>query len=200
MSFSCTRTLTRQSCTTDPNLNAHSYFYNMSLVKVSECVWVFTFNYCLVRIPEQRASCLSFISSQIPVVEMSQVSGFLVGFWANSLNSLNSQLILSRNSFLDSSLEIVSLLEKKIPVSLFYTLFQINVTPQSDWPVPSEHNTSCLNVVKNVSACSFSLLITVFLPLKNECVQSFYSPLFCFPYRWSLSLDTRVEGNSHMQM
>ncbi|TWW81311.1 Tectonic-1 Precursor [Takifugu flavidus] len=59
VSFSCTRTVTRQSCSTDPNLNAHSYFYNMSLTKIA-------------------------------------------------------------------------------------------VTPQSDWPVPSEHNSSCLNVVKKV--------------------------------------------------
>ncbi|XP_029693794.1 tectonic-3 isoform X2 [Takifugu rubripes] len=72
VSFSCTRTVTRQSCSTDPNLNAHSYFYNMSLTK-------------------------------IPVVEMKQVSDFLIA-----------------------------------------------VTPQSDWPVPSEHNSSCLNVVKKV--------------------------------------------------
>ncbi|TKS89851.1 Tectonic-3 Precursor [Collichthys lucidus] len=33
-SLSCTRMLTPQSCTTDPNLNAGSYFFNMTLIKV----------------------------------------------------------------------------------------------------------------------------------------------------------------------
>lgn len=34
---------------------------------------------------------------------------------------------------------------------LLYLLFQIPVAPLSDWPVPSEQNNSCLNVVKKVS-------------------------------------------------
>ena len=34
-SLSCTRTVTPQSCTTDPNLNARSYFSDLSLLKVS---------------------------------------------------------------------------------------------------------------------------------------------------------------------
>ncbi|KAF1373907.1 hypothetical protein PFLUV_G00243800 [Perca fluviatilis] len=34
VSLSCTRMLTPQSCTTDPNLNARSYFSNLSLIKI----------------------------------------------------------------------------------------------------------------------------------------------------------------------
>lgn len=35
VSLSCVRMLTPQSCTTDPGLNAHSYFSDLSLIKVS---------------------------------------------------------------------------------------------------------------------------------------------------------------------
>ncbi|XP_018542791.1 tectonic-3 isoform X2 [Lates calcarifer] len=72
VSLSCTSMLTPQSCTTDPNLNAHSYFSDLSLIK-------------------------------IPVDETVQVSDFL-----------------------------------------------IPVTPLSDWPAPSQQNSSCINVVKKV--------------------------------------------------
>ncbi|XP_032358354.1 tectonic-3 isoform X2 [Etheostoma spectabile] len=72
VSLSCTRMLTPQSCTTDPNLKARSYFSNLNLIK-------------------------------IPIVEAAQVSDLL-----------------------------------------------IPVTPLTDWPVPSEQNNSCVNVVKNV--------------------------------------------------
>ncbi|XP_034717039.1 tectonic-3-like isoform X2 [Etheostoma cragini] len=72
VSLSCTRMLTPQSCTTDPNLKARSYFSNLNLIK-------------------------------IPIVETAQVSDLL-----------------------------------------------IPVTPLTDWPVPSEQNNSCVNVVKNV--------------------------------------------------
>lgn len=34
--------------------------------------------------------------------------------------------------------------------SFLCLLFQIPVTPLSDWPVPREQNNSCLNVVKKV--------------------------------------------------
>lgn len=34
VSLSCTRMLTPQSCTTDPNLNARSYFFSISLIKI----------------------------------------------------------------------------------------------------------------------------------------------------------------------
>ncbi|XP_040885283.1 tectonic-3-like isoform X2 [Toxotes jaculatrix] len=72
VSLSCTRMLTPQSCTTDPNLNARSYFSDLSLIK-------------------------------IPVGETAQVSDLL-----------------------------------------------IPVTPLSDWPAPSQQNSSCVNVVKKV--------------------------------------------------
>ncbi|KAM7381682.1 hypothetical protein PAMA_012498 [Pampus argenteus] len=72
VSLSCTRMLTPLSCTTDPNLNARSYFLDLSLIK-------------------------------IPISETAQVSDFL-----------------------------------------------IPVTPLSDWPVPSQQNNSCVNVVKKV--------------------------------------------------
>ncbi|XP_056153573.1 tectonic-3-like [Lampris incognitus] len=72
VSLSCTRSLTPQSCSTEPSLNARSYFSDFSLVKV-------------------------------PVKEAEALTDLLV------------------------------------PVS-----------PLSDWPAPTQHNNSCLNVVSTV--------------------------------------------------
>lgn len=72
-----------------------------------------------------------------------------------------------------------------------YFLFQISVTPQSDWPVPSGHNNSCLNVVKKVSAWSFAQCF--FLPLKNECVKPFPFVLPCIQVEFIIGYTGRGE-------
>ncbi|KAG7227851.1 hypothetical protein INR49_013645 [Caranx melampygus] len=95
LSLSCTRMLTPQSCTTDPNLNASSYFSNLSLIR-------------------------------FPIDKMAQVSDFLIGG-----NSQSKKTSVRENKTL-------------------YGLFQIPVTPLSEWPAPVLQNGSCVNVVKNV--------------------------------------------------
>lgn len=81
VSLSCTRMLTPQSCTTDPSLNARSYFSDLSLIKVkSTCTKCFTFKINFWQDSQSTWSNVN-ISLQIPIVETAQVSDFLVSRW-----------------------------------------------------------------------------------------------------------------------
>lgn len=71
-------------------------------------------------------------------------------------------------------------------------LSQIAVTPQSDWPVPSEHNSSCLNVVKKVSPCSV-LVNGFFLPLKDKGIKPFRFVLLCIQVEFIIGYTGRGE-------
>lgn len=119
-SLSCSRMVTRQSCTADANLNARSYFSDMSLIKVSKFVCT-TFCTCqsfLVRILQSNMNNLL----QIPIVETAQVSDFLVSHWLHI--QPKAKCVIMRNRSLCSLLTfalstfLLHVMRQKMPVKL----------------------------------------------------------------------------------
>lgn len=86
-SLSCSRTVTLQSCTADTKLNAHSYFSDLSLIKVSRFACS-TFSACQSFLKRKKTSqqasqgeLTKSICLQIPVLRTVQVSDLLVGHY-----------------------------------------------------------------------------------------------------------------------
>uniref|UniRef100_H3BXY0 Uncharacterized protein n=1 Tax=Tetraodon nigroviridis TaxID=99883 RepID=H3BXY0_TETNG len=161
VSSSCTRTITRQSCTTDPNLNAYSYFYDMSLVKIP----VVELRSVLFQISvtpqsgwpepsEQNGSCLNVVKK----VE------FIIGYTGRG------ELTYANLSVLLADVDLVSSRTRR-PVLLIriHSVFQLAADAPSSERLSAAVGLRIGSPVRTLSDGKMSPLTTLGLSQSGEC-------------------------------
>lgn len=177
---SCSREVTRQSCTTDSTLNAHSYVYNLNLIKrpmletdpVTDLLIPITPSSAWPAPSEQNSSCINVVKRVELVIEYTE-QGEILSAKANVVladvdleqlflqtHSLQFRLVAQTNPGPTPSTPVVGLKLGSPVIGRFYNdvkpLTVIGVTPNGECSSDPSSKKTVLFGYNSMSGCTFT--------------------------------------------